>query len=71
MILHRVKSEILDDCLRIQRVLFREGIDERLPTCRCLWEQISYFHHHTSWQPLPSTDEELFRMISETTDILD
>jgi hypothetical protein len=71
MILQKVKKERLADCYAIKDVLWKRGIDERLMTCQCLWESISYMYYRTDWLELPETGDEIFKIISENTEILD
>jgi hypothetical protein len=71
MILQRVSPERLHDCQRIKQILWDRGIDERLVTCRGLWESISYLTYKTEWYILPENDEEVYRIIAENTTVLD
>lgn len=69
MILQQVRPEIRKDAQRIKQVLWDHGIDERLVTCRSIWESISYFHYRKDWQPLPESDDEIFKLISDNAQI--
>jgi hypothetical protein len=71
MILQRVSPERLHDCQRIKQILWDRGIDERLVTCRGLWESISYLTYKTDWYILSKDDEEVYRIIAENTTVLD
>jgi hypothetical protein len=71
MILQQVKPELRKDCRRIKQVLWQNGIDESLISCRCIWDGISYFQFKSSWHPLPESDEELFKIICENAQICD
>lgn len=71
MILQQVKPELRKDCQRIKQVLWQNGIDESLIACRCIWESISYFNYKSNWYTLPESDDELFKIIAENTQIHD
>lgn len=71
MILQKVKPERLHDCRRIKQILWDHGIDERLVTCRGIWESISYLTFDTDWYTLPENDEEVFGIIAKQTTIHD
>ena len=71
MILQKVKPEYLNDCRRIKQILWERGIDERLVTCRGIWESISYLTYKTDWYILPETDEEVFGIIAKNSTVID